>query len=117
MKYPYFLKWCYIRNIPKGTIFWICQYINIDKSWRLDINLWESKVSFRKTILYYRYDLRVGSKMITKFRLRPIAPTNAKYLKSARQSTIYVGRQEFEEVYKSNKWIVPLNLKLDLTIP
>jgi len=88
---------------------------NLYKWWRTDKYLWEEKKIIFWFIPYYRYSIWKDGKTITHIKIKKYA--KPKYLKKAINTTIYVGKKEFEEKYKSNKYLVPLNFELDLTLP
>jgi len=88
---------------------------SIYKWWRIDKYLWEEKVIIFWFIPYYKYSIWKNGKTITHIKL--IKYPNPKYLKKPVITTVYVGKKEFEEKYKGNKHLVPLNFELDLTLP
>jgi hypothetical protein len=85
------------------------------KWWRVDCNLWEEQIKIFWFITYYRYSIWKEGKTHThiKFKIYP----KPKYLKKAYETKIYVGKKEFKEKYKSNKWLVPINKELNLKLP
>ena len=85
------------------------------KWWRTDKYLWEEKRIIFWFITYYRYTIFKNGKTFEHIKLWKYS--EPKYLKKAIKSTIYVGKKEFEEKYNCNKYLVPLNFELDLTIP
>ena len=85
------------------------------KWWRADKYLWEEKRIIFWFIPYYRYTIFKNGKTFKHIKLWKYS--EPKYLKKAIKSTIYVGKKEFEEKYNCNKYLVPLNFELDLTIP
>lgn len=87
----------------------------IYKYWRFDRNLWEEKVRVVWFISYYKYSIFKEGDIHTHIRFK-IYP-DPKYVKKAYQTRIYVGREEFKEVYKNNKWIIPINRDLNLELP
>jgi len=83
------------------------------KYWREDKYLWEQKNITFWIIPYYEYSIWEKGKTIRFKRLFKFS--NPKYLKAAIKTNIYIGRKEFEENYKGNKYLVPSNYILDLT--
>ena len=86
------------------------------KWYRLDKNLYEEKRVVLWGITYYRYSIWDRGKVITRIRKKPY-PGKAEYLKEAYETKVYVGRKEFEEKYKGNKWAIPINKELNLDLP
>ena len=85
------------------------------KWWRIDCNLWEEQIKILWFITYYKYSIWKEGKTHThiKFKIYP----EPKYLKKAHETKVYVGKREFEEEYKSNKWLVPINKEINLDLP
>lgn len=90
-------------------------FTEIYKWYRQDKTLWESKISILGIMFFYKYSIWRNGKTKTHYRFfkykKPI------YLKKAITTHIYVGKNEFETKYKGNKYLVPLNYKLDLNLP
>ena len=84
----------------------------IYKWYRLDKDLWEQKIVLFWFITVYRYSIWRMGKTTVKYRL--LKYKNPEYLKKAIKTEIYVGKKEFEEKYKNNKYLVPINYVLDL---
>lgn len=95
-----------IRNASPKTLY---------KWWRTDCSIWEEKVKILWFINYYKYSIWKEGKAHThiKFKIYP----EPKYLKKAHETKMYVGKKEFEETYKNNKWVVPINKELNLELP
>lgn len=85
----------------------------IHKHWREDLYKWEEKKTFI-FIPYYVYSIWKDGKTKIKYSLIKKSKRNAKYIKKAFKTNIYVGKKEFKEVYNNNKYLVPINFVLDL---
>jgi hypothetical protein len=112
-----------LRNLVKAINprFWVgavkrsASPKTIYKWWRIDCNIWEEKVKILWFINYYKYSIWIKGKTLTRIRFK-IYP-EPKYLKKAHETKVYVGKKEFEENYKNNKWLVPINKELNLELP
>lgn len=87
------------------------------KEYRQDLNLWEEKKYIFWFIPYYQYSIWEKGKLNVEKTLFVKSNKTKKYLKFIPLQPVKVGRKEFEEKYKSNKWIVPINYELDLGTP
>lgn len=99
-------KYLVMRSASPKTIY---------KWWRIDNNIWEEKVKILWFATYYKYSIWKEGKTHTHIKLK--AYPNPKYLKKAHETKIYVGKKEFEETYKNNKWLVPITKELNLALP
>ena len=88
---------------------------SIYKKWRKDVNLWEEKLLFFSLIHYYEYSIWKNGKVYKHIRFRRYS--NPEYLDKAYETKVYIGKREFTEKYNSNKWAVPVNYEIDLSLP
>lgn len=109
----------FLQKIRKAfAIFFVVRSAfskSLYKWWRADKYLWEEKRIIFWFIPYYKYSIFKEGKTIKHIKLKKYS--KPKYLNKAIKTTIYVGKKEFEEKYNGNKYLVPLNFELDLTIP
>lgn len=84
------------------------------KWWRIDNNLWEEKIKILWFITYYKYSIWREGKTHTHIKLKAYA--EPKYFKKVHETKVYVGKKEFAETYKNNKWLVPINKELNLEL-
>lgn len=103
---PIFLVSTIIRSASPKTLY---------KWWRIDCNLWEEKIKTLWFLTYYKYSIWIEGEIHTHIKIK-IYP-KPKYLKKAIKTIMYVGKKEFDEVYKGNKYNVPINMDLNLELP
>lgn len=89
-------------------------HYSISKEYRDDLNLWEESKYIFWFIPYYKYSIFKDGKLHIKKTLFIKNKETKKYSKCVPLPPIKVGKKEFEEKYKSNKWAVPINYELDL---
>lgn len=87
------------------------------KEYRQDLNLWEERKNIFWFIPYYKYLIWREGKLNVEKTIFIKSRKTKKYFKFVPLPPIKVGRKEFEEKYKGNKWIVPTNYELDLNLP
>ena len=89
--------------------------ITIHDWYRNDCNMWEEKKKIFWFINYYKYSIWKQGKTHVHIKLNKYP--NPIYQKKPYETKIYVGKKEFKETYKSNKWIIPINKELNLELP
>lgn len=92
---------------------------SVYKEYREDLKLWEEKIIIFWGIHYYIYSI-FRYPMEKEYRCKTLfikSPKTKKYFKFVPLPPVKVGRKEFEEVYKNNKWMIPINYELDLNRP
>ena len=87
------------------------------KEYRIDLSKWEEKFIFFHFISIYRYSIWKDGYLRVKWRLHK--KRNAEYFHRPKADNFLypIGRQEFKEKYHSNKWLIPINCRLDLNRP
>jgi len=85
---------------------------SIYKWWRTDLNLWEEQKVFFWFITYYKYTIWKDGKVKKQYKL--IKYKGEKYIKKPFVITPEVGKEEFENDYKLNRFLVPINYELNL---
>ena len=89
-------------------------YSQNNRSWRTDLKKWETEYLFLGFIRFYRYSIFAYGKLKTNYTLVKRNKKTATYLNSANQlHEVVIGRQEFQERYNGNKYIIPHNIKYD----
>jgi len=88
-----------------------------DTKYRLDLNMYECRKKLFGFIPYYEYSIWADGKTKTKYRLFRMRVNYASYFTFKPLPIPKVGRSEFESVYKSNKWMIPVNYELDSSKP
>lgn len=89
---------------------------SIYKKYRVDLSMWEEKRLLFWIIPYYVYSIWENGMLNTKIRLFLINKNKGKYFILPSEQKIKIGKSEFSEKYKNNKWIIPLNYELDLNL-
>lgn len=86
------------------------------RTWRTDLRRWETIFLLCGFIRIYRYTLFINGKLIKKYSLWKLQSNMAIHMNSANQlGEIVIGRQEFADRYNGNKYLIPYNIKLDIT--
>lgn len=88
-----------------------------DKNFRTDLHLYEQEFIFFWLLRWYSYSVWKQGRLHTKIKLLKIQPETAEYFYFHELPPIRVGRVELAERYQNNKWLVPINYQLDLSIP
>lgn len=92
-------------------------YYSKTKQYRMDLNLWEEEFIIFWFIHYYEYSIWKEGKICGEFRLFKKNWRRIRYFSFFELPTIKIGKKEFEEKFKSNKWTIPMNYELDLDLP
>lgn len=90
---------------------------NGEKQYRGDLKMWEQKHLFLGKINFWKYSLFNYPKPIVKFTLFRKNKATVNIIGCQPLTPIRIGRQEFEQKYKNNKWLVPTDCIIDLTKP
>lgn len=87
------------------------------KLFRLDLGWWESEMILLWAIRFYKYEVFVHGETLTHVSLRIRKRKQAKYFHFKELPKIKIGKKEFDEQYNGNRWLIPLNFELDLSLP
>ncbi len=88
----------------------------VSKEYRIDMMMWEVKYK----ILFFhiwKYMAFKNGKTVGFWRLRRYDKHRAMIAVFQPLKPIKIGKKEFEEKYKNNKWLVPVSKELDLNLP
>lgn len=93
-------------NLPKSQ--------HIYNEYRIDIGMWEEKLKLMNFINLYKYKIGNDGK-ITKFsRLFRYKRNTAKIIQCTKMPVCTLNKNEFQEKYKGNKWLIPINKILEV---
>jgi hypothetical protein len=89
----------------------------INKTYRLDLKRWEAEYRLFGLITLYRYSILKNGKFRKKWSFRIKDKASARRMKKPNQlPDVVIGRNELQERYNGNKWLVPMNIKYDPNI-
>lgn len=108
---PLYFKKHFIEPFEKTFVF-------VKTDWRKDLQMHEDCYLLFGKIAFYRYRIRRMNKLKTSFSLfHKKDSQRASYLAPITPTIIKIGKQELEEKYKGNRWLVPMNLVYDERLP
>lgn len=96
------------------------RHLSVTKSYRSDLNVWETEYCLFKTFRFYRHTLWRNGLLISSNHLIKPRSNDAKYFKAPTgrlTDPVEMGMQEFQDKYKGNKWMVPINRVLNIKLP
>lgn len=86
-------------------------YREIEKYYRLDINVWEKKIRVIGINIYKQVVfLRDKNKLKVRYKLR--IPKKAEKMYRPTITEVYITHKEWVKEYKCNKYLVPVNYKI-----